>query len=223
MNLFAESTEGSFRRVRQVLPERPCRIWITLDNGQALHANFQHLLPSYPSLAKSGWEGWQTVQSSREGRRLTWGSELSIDLDTLHAEALIGCRRSPIQATYLASAAAFYRPLYDWVSPQASDSPSAALVRHLYGAEPDAFLALVRHYPAPAALVYRRLLDLILAIQQAFSMSETNVRNLLHWRWQASHRQLGGIWPTPFNAIQHGALHYVEATLYPYPAGGGWS
>lgn len=211
------ATPGALH-LRQVVPEHPLRLWLTTDDGQARHVDFTRFIQANGGSRHLPWEWWRTVQPDHLRRHLVWPHGLVYSLDELLQEERAASRYSLIQVMRLNSADASYRPLLDNLPLPPTSTPLLEQeVLRRYGITAATLVRLSQHYAAPPKLLQRRLLDLALALGEAYAMTETGVRQLLHWQWHSPHRRTAALWPTPLAAIEVGDLAQVEATLYPHP------
>lgn len=199
--------------LKQILAERPYRLWTLHRNGFGSLLDLRHLVAFSLDSTALGWDNWRTVQLLDRGRTLRWAQGQTLDLTTLRHEL----RRPPadrsIQVLRHMPRSEYYRPLRHGLpsrsAPFAPVSPAILLDR--YGIDQATLTTVTGQYAAPPGLLYRRLLDLVLALGQALAIPDAGVRELLHWRWPLRRRGAA----TPFEAITLGQLPLVEQTLYP--------
>lgn len=209
--------------LKWVIPERHFRLWILQDHGQGYLLDLHHLVVLNPEYAENGWLGWRSATVTANGRQVAWTHGATLDAEMLFTELALPPALSTVRVLNTVSTDDFYRPLIHCVPSSASSVVLADHVTESYNIDLDTLAVLAAEYAAPPDLLYRRLVDLTLALGAALSMSEENVRDLMHWRWQQSTRRAAAVWPTPLAAILRGELQYVENTLYPHPPQAGWS
>lgn len=209
--------------LQRVIPERHFRLWILQDHGQGYLLDLHHLVALNAEYAENGWLGWRSATVTANGRQVVWTHGATLDVETLSTELALPPSLSTIRVLSTVRTDELYRPLIRYVP--SSDSPDifADRVAESYNIDLDTLAVLAAEYAAPSALLYRRLVDLTLALGAALSMSEKNVRDLMHWRWQKATRRTAAVWPKPLAAILRGELQYVENTLYPHPPQAGRS
>ncbi|WP_157452149.1 DUF2442 domain-containing protein [Deinococcus aquatilis] len=201
--------------IRQVIPERPSHLWLALDTGQVLLMDCQRLQQAHA--ASWTWESWSRVQLAPDGQLLSWADDLELSLHTIQVEAHAGFYVGMLQLMSILSSAALYRPLRGYLKPVSDQAVSLRLLLARLNIDESTLAAFQQHYPVSAALLHRRLLDLVLALSQAYSIAQREIHQLLRWHWHGSVGRSALLWPTPLAAIQSGDLHVVEANLYPHP------
>ncbi len=207
---------GQLLHFKQVIPERDWQLWILIDSGTALLANFQELVEAHGG--NLSWEQWKAVRLPGGQQPLCWPCGLVCPFKELWwgkgEAAETGQRRIRVQQ--LPCSSMFYRPLMEHLPPE-TDNPIGFQLRwavqESYSIEASSLGKLVDDYGTSADLLCRRLLDLAYAVQLALHTTLDDDRNWLHWQWHAAHRHATIQWPTPFAAIQAGYLHQVEAAL----------
>ena len=203
--------------LQRVIAERHFCLWVLQENGLGYFANLQHLALMDPTYATGGWPGWRTVQVCRSGLQLTWDHGVTLNLKQLRNEVRSAALSSHPTVRHLVTQVNFYRPLMHCVPSNSKEPVSAETIVELYGISDLTLNTLTLEYAAPPALLYHRLLDLFLALSNAFSISMKEVRDWMHWTRHPSTWSMAGWGPSPFAAIERGELIHVEHTLYPHP------
>lgn len=219
----SEHTPGRGHRFQQVIAERPLRLWVVTQTTQAYHLDFHHWVCHSTGPLPLTWDQWRSVRLHSAGQALVWPDGLTYRMDDFLHDEHIGSRHGLVRVTRLTSPQALYRPLLNHLPSEAThrDNLQADVLRR-YDMDVTTLLDLSQQYAAPPPLLYRRLLDLVLALEHAYSLTEDGVRDLLNWRWHGHLRRTASHWPTPRASIECGDLAQVEATLYPHVPSGAW-
>lgn len=219
---FSFQDEGLSSTICQSIPEKPFRLWILTHDQQAGLMDFSRLIRTAPERSRITWDLWKTVHPAPGGHYVAWQHHLKYNLEELLQMEVSTSRYSMIQTQFFASPDEFYRPLKN-VIPHYSLRPiEVPHLSSMYGISSNALNDIELQYPAPKYLLYKRLHDLVLALGHGHTMTEDQVRRLLHWQWHRRMDSSALLWSTPLAAIQGGDLYHVESTLYPHPPSKGW-
>lgn len=214
MNVKKPSVAASPYTLVRAVAERPYRLWIQYASGKGRVLDLQRLIHLHPHYGKGGWDGWRQVQVTRAGQQLTWTLGSVLTTETLVAEMRRPPAHSTVRTVSFCGSSDFFRPLRNCVPQMARMSSPASLVQKAYGIDLLQLQVISLQYGVPPTLLHRRLMDLTLARQDIYSVSQDDVRDMLHGR-------LSGVFnlgATPLVAIRQGHLRSVEELLYPLAA-----
>ena len=182
-------------RCQEVLPKAQSRWWLLLDGNYTL-----------------------LVETSAQDEHLPLQL---FKLGDLYEDPLTPIYLGHLQVLLSGDTAPFYRPLKACLPALPDFQVTSDQILQAYDIDVTALAAMHAKYDVSPLHLYRRLLDLALALRYVLDLGEKSLVHLL--QWHSSSRRTAAAWPTPLAAILNGAPAQVETALYPHPADGGWA
>lgn len=204
--------------LQRVTVERHRRLSVHQESGLKYSIDAQYPALTGSTYATGAQHRWRTDQECQSRQQLmTRDRGAILNLKQLRSEIGNAALCSHLSIRPMVAQINLHRPVMHYVPFTSKKPANAEAITELFGSSDDMLNSVNLEYMMPPALLYPRLLNLCLALLNAFSLSVKKFGDRTHWTLHLSTWSVVGRRIPPFAFVERGELIHVERTLYQHP------